>query len=360
MLITCVAVMVVAAIQKDGKLLGKKVCGSETESTAVSSDTVAADVMTTLEDGTVVVNTTELCKDVDGYAGPVPMQIKIKDGKVTDIEALPNDETPDFFDEARVIVAKWKDKSLDEAAVLNVDVVTGATFSSNAIIKNVRAGLAYAAENLGGDDELSAAFQGGNMDMSAKSIIGLIVVLMAAVIPFFFKNKIWRTIQMLLNVGILGFWCGSFLNYTFFLHALSNGLDLWAAIIPIIMLVTAFVYPLFGKKGWYCANVCPFGSLQDLAGKASKKKLRLSKGTLNFLNWFRRILWVVLMLLMVAGLWFDWMNYELFTAFIFNAASWVVIAVAVVCLLLSIFIPRPYCRFVCPTGSLMKTAEGRF
>ena len=165
---------------------------------------------------------------------------------------------------------------------------------------------------------------------------------------------------MLLNVGILGFWCGSFLNYTFFLHALSNGLDLWAAIIPIIMLVTAFVYPLFGKKGWYCANVCPFGSLQDLAGKASKKKLRLSKGTLNFLNWFRRILWVVLMLLMVAGLWFDWMNYELFTAFIFNAASWVVIAVAVVCLLLSIFIPRPYCRFVCPTGSLMKTAEGRF
>jgi polyferredoxin len=32
-----------------------------------------------------------------------------------------------------------------------------------------------------------------------------------------------------------------------------------------------------------------------------------------------------------------------------------VLAVAFV--LLSIVVPRPYCRFVCPTGTLMKTAE---
>ena len=91
---------------------------------------------------------------------------------------------------------------------------------------------------------------------------------------------------------------------------------------------------------------------------ANKKKLKLSAGMVKGLTWFRKLLWFVLMALMVAGLWFDWINYEFFTAFIFQAASVVVIVLAVVCTLTSIFVPRPYCRFVCPTGTLMKMAEG--
>lgn len=362
MLLTCLAVMVVAAIQKNGKILGHEL-GKEAKAEE-KSDTAsipAVEAMTALDDGTLVVNTTELGKDVIGYDGPVPMEISIKDGTITDVKALENGETPDFFEEARVIAAEWKGKTVEEGLQLQVDAVSGATFSSKAIIENVRRGLAYAAANMPNSDDTSlAAYAGGGMDMSAKSIIGLVVVLMAALIPLFFKNKTLRTIQLLLNVGVLGLWCGTFLNYTLFLNALSNGMDLWVSLIPIIMLITAFIYPVFGKKGYYCANVCPFGSLQDLAGKLNKKKWKLSKGTLNGLNWFRRILWIVLMLLMVTGIYFDWIQYELFSAFIFKAAATVVIILAVASMLISVFIPRPYCRFVCPTGSLMKTAEDRF
>lgn len=373
MLLTCIAVMAVAAIQKNGKIFGHQL-GEEqkneakTDTTAqaeagAQADTAAvaaADVLKTLDDGTIVVNTTSLCKDVTGYDGPVPMEIQIKDGTITDVKALENNETPEFFEEARVIVAEWRGKTIEEGLNLKVDAITGATYSSNAIIKNVKSGLAYAAANMPNGDAALAAYSEGSMDLSAKSIIGLIVVLMAAIIPLFFKNKTYRTLQLLLNVGVLGFWCGTFLNYTLFLNALSNGMDIWVSIIPIIMLITAFVYPLFGKKAYYCTNVCPFGGLQDLAGKLSKKKWRIPIATQKALCWFRRILWVVLMLLMISGIYFDWIQYELFSAFIFKAASWVVIAFAIVFTLISIFVPRPYCRFVCPTGSLMKTAEDRF
>ena len=123
------------------------------------------------------------------------------------------------------------------------------------------------------------------------------------------------------------------------------------------MLIVAFIYPLFGKKGYYCAQVCPFGSLQDLAGKASKKKIKMSKSVVKSLTWFRQLLWIVLMSLMIAGLWFDWINYEFFTAFIFQSASVVVICLAVISIILAVFIPRPYCRFVCPTGTLLKVSE---
>lgn len=362
MLLICIAVMVVAAIQKNGKILGHQLAEkNKVEAKADTASVTLADVLTTQDDGTVVVNTKDLCKDVIGYDGAVPMEITIKDGTIADVKALENGETPDFFEEAKVIVAEWKGKSIEEGIQLQVDAVSGATFSSKAIIENVRKGLAYAAANMpdAGDKALTA-YSGGGMDMSAKSIIGLIVVLMAALIPLFFKNKTFRTIQLILNVGVLGIWCGTFLNYTLFLNALSNGMDLWVSLIPIVMLITAFIYPLFGKKAYYCTNVCPFGSLQDLAGKLSNKKWKWPIPLQKRLCNFRQALWIVLMALMVSGIYFDWIQYELFSAFIVKAASWVVISLAIVCTLLSIFVPRPYCRFVCPTGSLMKTAEDRF
>lgn len=384
MLLTCIAVMCVAAIQKNGKLIGYEVCGEAEDNVeavadsvttdSIQTDYVAADsvvedsvpveveTLKTLDDGTIVVNTTELCKDVNGYEGPVPVEISINDGVVSEVKLLANNETPGFIDEAAVIVANWKDKKVEEALNLEVDAVSGATFSSKAIITNTREGLKYAIENMPGEGakDALAAYSGEGMDMSLKSIIGLIVVLMGAIIPLFFKNKTMRTVQLILNVVILGLWCGTFLNYTLFLGALSNGMNVWTSLIPIVMLITAFIYPLFGKKSHYCTHICPFGSLQDLAGKCSKKKVAIPHSTLRILNWFRQGLWIVLMALMVLGLWFDWINYEFFTAFIFQAASWVVIALAIICTITSIFVPRPYCRFVCPTGTLMKAAEDRF
>ena len=50
---------------------------------------------------------------------------------------------------------------------------------------------------------------------------------------------------------------------------------------------------------------------------------------------------------------------EVFSAFIFQTASVFVLALGGVFLLLSFFVARPYCRFVCPTGTLFKIAERR-
>ncbi len=66
-----------------------------------------------------------------------------------------------------------------------------------------------------------------------------------------------------------------------------------ALIVPVIMLVTAFVYPLFGKKSYYCTHVCPFGSLQELAGKCVGYKVRMKPATAKRLDKFRQILWAI-------------------------------------------------------------------
>lgn len=347
MLVTCLLVMLAVAINRDGKYFGKDLKAEKANKTQYEQ----TDTMRILDDGTVVVNTSILGKDIIGYGGQVPLDIYIKDGKVSNVKALENSETPDFFSEAAQILNKWNGKTTEEALALKVDAVSGATLSSRAIMQNMKAGLLYAQKNAEKTSFLD------KLDLSAKSLIGLIVVVMAAVIPLFTHNRHYRIVQLLLNVVVLGFWCGTFISYSLMVNYLANGINLWTQLIPAVMLITAFIYPLFGRKNYYCTHICPYGSIQELAGKTNRKKLKMSRRTVKLLEIFRQILWFALMLLMLAGVLFEWMDYEIFTAFIFESASVVVITLAVVFVLLSVFIPRPYCRFVCPTGTLFKYSQ---
>ena len=91
--------------------------------------------------GTVVINTTTLCKDVEGFMGPTPIEIRIKKDTIISITPLANEETPGYFNDAVAILKKWIGLTPAKGLQLEVDAVSGATFSSNALIENVRAGL---------------------------------------------------------------------------------------------------------------------------------------------------------------------------------------------------------------------------
>ena len=91
----------------------------------------------TKKNGVYIVNTTKLGANVQGYNGPTPLKIYIKEDKIEKVEALPNDETPRFFEMVKTgLLNKWN-------ASAKVDAVTGATYSSNAVKENVRLGVEY-------------------------------------------------------------------------------------------------------------------------------------------------------------------------------------------------------------------------
>ena len=261
-LLTCVLLVIAVSIRRDGKVVGHELKQQQADSTKTET-------MVVLEDGSVRLNTTELGKDITGYGGIVPLEITLENGKVKSVKALENSETPDFFKEASALLTKWNGRTVEEAQKLKVDAVSGATFSSKAIIGNMQRGLQYAAKNPVQDSIWA------EMDFSSKAIAGLIVVLLAAIVPLFVKDRRYRISQQILNVIVLGFWCGSFLNFTSMVSYMSNGMNVLTLIVPVIMLITAFVYPLFGKKSYYCTHVCPFGSLQELAGKCVGYKIKM-------------------------------------------------------------------------------------
>lgn len=99
----------------------------------------------TKEDGMIVINTTELGKAIEGYNGPTPLKVYInKNKKVERIEFLKSMETPKYYVKVKkALLDKWNGLKIKEAKTLQVDAVTGATFSSEAVIQNVQLALDY-------------------------------------------------------------------------------------------------------------------------------------------------------------------------------------------------------------------------
>ena len=385
-LVVVVLILAAAAILRDGRILGHDLREAH-EAKALKNDTLEV-----TPDGAFVVNTKPLAKDVQGYGGPVPLKIHIKDGRVAAVEAEPNAESPDFFNRAKELLNHWQGKSVDEALAEEVDAVSGATFSSRAIIANMQRGLAYAKQHgqwgedgsvgaLGtsappivgsGDGSVGALETSappivgsvsnsvGALETSAPPIVALIVVLLGAVVPLFYNNRRLHLVQLAVNVVVLGLWTGTFVSYTLFLRIFAGGVSvsaIGAFAAPLLMLIVALIYPLAGRSGHYCANICPFGSAQELAGKLSRRKLRITPRVLKLLSVLRNLLWGVLMALLLTGTCTAWIDYELFTAFLYSSASVWVTVLAALFLVLSVWVPRPYCRFVCPTGALVKSVE---
>ena len=105
---------------------------------------MAGDDVMTKQDGMYVIDTTTLGKNVEGYQAPTPLKVYIKNDKVEKIEFLKSQETPKYYIKVKKApVDKWNGLTVKNAKTQQVDVVTGATFSSEAVIENVRLALDY-------------------------------------------------------------------------------------------------------------------------------------------------------------------------------------------------------------------------
>ena len=108
------------------------------------SSFMAGDSTMTKENGVYIINTTELGKDIEGYNGPTPMKVYISKNKVEKIEFPTSMESPKYYAKVKkTLQDKWNGLKVKDAKTQKVDIVTGATFSSEAVIKNVQLAIDY-------------------------------------------------------------------------------------------------------------------------------------------------------------------------------------------------------------------------
>lgn len=91
---------------------------------------------------TQVIYTGDIASKVIGYNGTTPLNITVKNGVIEDIEVLENQESPGYMKRAVAkVLPQFIGKTVTEALTLDADVATGATYSSDALIKNIQMGL---------------------------------------------------------------------------------------------------------------------------------------------------------------------------------------------------------------------------
>lgn len=111
----------------------------------LTSTNLSAKSREVLKDGTVVINTTEIASDIKGYKDITPIELHLKNGVVRKVKLLPNNESADIF--KRVIDGclsdRWSGIKVDDISNTDVDIISGATLSSRAIIANVKRAAEY-------------------------------------------------------------------------------------------------------------------------------------------------------------------------------------------------------------------------
>lgn len=294
--------------------------------------------------------TTPIADDLIGYSGNVPLFLAVSgEDVILGLTLLDNSESPGFIRriERKGFFSSWDGKTLEEAATMDVEAVSGATMSTDAVRGSVKKALNFYLERDGG---------GGSIEWLKviRHALGGLVLLLALVSMFWgSRMKRWRLPLQVASVLILGFWSGYFVSFELLFNWLLNGIPWGVRVLLPVIAMLAILCPLFLNKAYYCAYLCPFGAAQEIMGKIRKKKI-VPKGIWrNIFKYTRVTYFLVIVALLLWGIPLELASLEPFSAFLLTAASGWVIALAVIFLVLSIFFSRPWCNYFCPTGELL-------
>lgn len=146
------------------------------------------------------------------------------------------------------------------------------------------------------------------------------------------------------------------LPYQFQVVVLGNTKQLGVPLPLAIVVLVAFIVLalLFGRA--FCGYVCPIGAVQELIQHLPTKKIRIGNKTIPFL--FRLAFlgaFLIAALLFSVGL----LKYLGVRDFFHLDATSALFYVFISLLILSTFVYRPFCRFMCPYGVLLSLAAIR-
>jgi len=128
----------------------------------------------------------------------------------------------------------------------------------------------------------------------------------------------------------------------------------------VLMYIVFALAVLFGPV--FCGWICPFGTVQELLGKAGRKIFRKRYNAIlpvrldNTLRYIRYFIFALVIYSTACSGWLIFQDYDPYFA-LFNMFSGEVVLSAYIVLgivlLLSLIIERPFCKYACPYGALL-------
>ncbi len=291
--------------------------------------------------------------EVSGFSGPTPLFIyKSGEQQLKSIVAAANTESPDFFKRAAEgVFSQLLGKTVEDVSAMKVDAVSGATYSGDALIRTVKLSLSAHKQAKKHEESVPVIGWGRTVAVLGVLVLGILAAWKWRGVKWF------RLLMLVLNTVVTGFWCGQFLSLSLVRSWIKQGVDPLLYLPGVAMLLVALVMPYFGRSHHYCQWVCPYGSLQELAWRLPLPKLAVPQYLYKLMRLFRMSFLMLLLIMLWFGYGVGVLDYEPFTAFTLSVALPGVIVLAALFVLLGVFVPRPWCRCLCPVGTLLELAE---
>lgn len=289
-----------------------------------------------------------------GYGGDLASVVRVDTlGTIENVYIIRHRETPSFLKKVkkngliRQLSGVSYSASFDREQ--GIDVITGATYTSEAIIECARLGSRKVAEASLGYVVPQEASIGFSVGVPEIALILLYLLALIGVYSKFPYKKGLRWFTMTGGLVVLGFWFAVPLTLSRInLFLLGFWPDWHDQLYWYILVFGFFLVLLVTRKNIYCSWICPLGCLQEGLGLIGGAKSRFSRRFNRIMRWLQRI---VAWLAVVLALYFRnpvKLNYEIFGVTLsFTGATYLVI-LACIFLVASLFIKRAWCNYACP------------
>lgn len=183
----------------------------------------------------------------------------------------------------------------------------------------------------------------------------VLIAVMSLTTWFIFKKRsrkgiLWLSIFTLVYFGFYRNGCicsiGAIQNLSMSLF--GNGYSISYTVLAFFLFPLLFALAV-GRV--FCASACPLGAIQDLV---IVKPIKLAPWLQKALGLFPFIYLGLAVLFSATGTDFIICRYDPFVGIFRMGAEFHLIILGISFLLIGMFVARPYCRFVCPYGALLK------
>lgn len=292
----------------------------------------------------------------NGYGGPLEVAVLADTlGGIVDVELVTYNETFSYIKKlkSKNYFRQFQQKRVNSKFLINKDVeaVSGATISSNAIALAVR-NASYTISTHQLDIETPKIEKKWQITYKEGIVLFIFVL---GVFTLLKKSKKLRYLSLALSFIFLGFVFNASISVAHF-GRLSLGYipDLHEHLVWWILMGGSFLGIFIWGKNIYCHAVCPFQATQVLLNKLSGINLRLGPKIIRVIkNTPLFLLWLSLVMILISTN-PTISSYEPF-ALLFSldgvGIQWYILPTS---LIGALFISNFFCRFFCPVGGALK------
>jgi predicted membrane-bound spermidine synthase/Na+-translocating ferredoxin:NAD+ oxidoreductase RnfG subunit len=319
---------------------------------------------------TYIFETKQLSLPIIGYGGEFNLMLEVvKDGRLIDVSILESFETPFYLNRVQPWLKKLMGKTIfssetNKRNINAVDAVSGSTMTSKAILNILEeAGHLFASNILKKTYKSSTRIKFHDFPNKLFYLIILALIITALAFRLFPNNPTkakLRTVFLVLVVVIAGYKLNAQYSLS---HVFSFIYGEWSAITTIsFLLATAIPITVLIFGNIYCGYLCPYGAFQELINDLimafTKRLSRILNKNISiqvippniiyrYARTIKYLIFFLLCLIVVSG-YSSVLKAGPLQSFFRFPTLFTIILLAV-----SIFIPRFWCRILCPMGAFL-------